>query len=124
MNKVDSPFLNKTSPYFVMHQKLLDLHVLKVFGSLVYTSTLHSHRTKLDPRGRKCIFLGFKTGMKGYILFDLNNKEIFVSRNTTHHDNVYLITPLPNHSTRFIILIKESYPQKHDRYPPHILPKT
>ena len=47
-----------------MHDKLPDLKILKVFGSLVYASTLHSHRTKLDPKGRKCVFLGFKSGMK------------------------------------------------------------
>lgn len=86
INRVSSPLLENKSPYFLMHDKLPDLKILKVFGSLVYASILHSHRTKLDPRGRKYVFLGFKSGMTGSILLDLNNKEIFVSRNTTHHD--------------------------------------
>lgn len=88
MNRVARPLLNNTSPYFLMHKTLPDLHYLKVFGSLVYASTLHSHITNLNPRGRKCIFLDYKADMKGCILFDLNNREFFVSRNTKHHDNV------------------------------------
>lgn len=65
-----------------------------MFEFLVYASTLHSHRTNLDPIGRKCVFLGFKSGMKGSILLDLNNKEIFASRNTTHHEHIFPYNPI------------------------------
>lgn len=94
INGVSSPLLENKSPYFLMHDKLPDLKFLKVFGSLVYASTLHPHRTKLDRKGRKCVFLGFKSGMKGYILLDLNNKEIFVSRNTTHLEHILPYNPI------------------------------
>jgi hypothetical protein len=67
---------------------LPDLHTLKVFGSLVFASTLLSNRTKLTPRARKCIFLGYKAGVKGAILLDINNKEILVSRNISHHEHI------------------------------------
>lgn len=61
MNRVEIPLLNNTSPYFLMHQTLHNLHNLKVFGSLVYASTLQSHKTKLEPMGRKCLFPWLQT---------------------------------------------------------------
>ncbi|CAJ2651582.1 unnamed protein product [Trifolium pratense] len=88
MNRMPTPVLQNKSPYEILHQSLPDLHDLKVFGSLAYASTLTIHRTKLSPRGRKCVFLGYKQGVKGSILFDLNSKTIFVSRNVTHFDHI------------------------------------
>jgi hypothetical protein len=79
MNRVPSPILNNQSPYFLLHKKRFDLHQLKVFGSLAYASTIQSHRMKLDSGARKCVFLGFKSGMKGVILLDINSKQLFVS---------------------------------------------
>jgi hypothetical protein len=32
--------------------------------------------------------LGHKSGVKGMILYDLHNKEIFISRNVSHHDHI------------------------------------
>jgi hypothetical protein len=81
----------------MLFNSLLDLHELKVFGSLAYASTLHVNKTKLSPKGRKCVYLGYKQGVKGKILFDLHTKEIFISRNVTHHDH---ILPYITESTR------------------------
>jgi hypothetical protein len=88
INRINTPVLQGKSPYEFLLKTLPDLGALKVFGSLAYASTLHVNRTKLSPRGRKCIYLGHKQGVKGTILFDLQTKEIFLSRNVTHHDHI------------------------------------
>jgi len=80
MNRVPSPILNNQTP---------DLHQLKVFGSLAYASTLQSQRIKLASRARKCIFLGYRSGMNGVILLNIHTKLLFDSINVTHHECIF-----------------------------------
>ncbi|CAJ2642469.1 unnamed protein product [Trifolium pratense] len=98
INRITTPVLHNKSPYEMLHNDLPNLHDLKVFGSLAYASTLTIHRTKLSPRGRKCVFLGYKHGVKGTVLYDLESKEIFISRNVTHFDH---ILPYTTDKTQF-----------------------
>jgi hypothetical protein len=75
---------------------------LKFFGSLAFASTLQGHRTKLDLIAKKCLFLGYKTGVKGAVLFDILNNSIFVSRNVTHHEHIF---PYQSTSPKFLGII-------------------
>ncbi|MCH79609.1 retrovirus-related Pol polyprotein from transposon TNT 1-94 [Trifolium medium] len=125
INRVNTPLLQNKSPYTLWFNTLPDIHQLKVFGSLCFASTLSNHRTKLDPRARKCVFLGYKSGMKGVILLDLHSRHIFVSRNVTHYDHIlpYPATPtsqpwsyhspLDNVSTHYDISSPSQNPQPH-----------
>ena len=88
MNRVPSPILQNQSPYFLPHKMQPDLHQLKAFGSLAYASTLQAQRSKLDSKARKCVFLGYKSGMKGVVLLDIHSKQIFASRNVTRHESI------------------------------------
>jgi hypothetical protein len=89
MNRVPTPILQNQSPFYLMYNTAPDMVSLKVFGSLAFASTLHSHRTKLDLRAKKCIFLGYKAGVKGAVLFDLLTKNIFMSRDVTYHEHIF-----------------------------------
>jgi hypothetical protein len=93
INRIPTPILHNQSPFEKLFNESSDLQHLKVFGSLTYSSTLMNQRTKLEPRGRKCIFLGYKQGVKGTILYDLNTKEIFLSRHVVHHDHILPYKP-------------------------------
>jgi len=72
--------LYKTPPNF---------NQLKVFGSLCYAITLLTNRSKFDPRASKCVFIAFKRGTKWYILFNIQSREFFVSRDVVFYEHVF-----------------------------------
>jgi len=98
INRIPTLLLQKKSPYFLRFGHNPDLNDFKVFDCLCYASTLQNHKTKFDSRAKKSLFLGYKQGVKGAILFYLNTKTIFVSRHVTYHEH---ILPYSNHSQPF-----------------------
>jgi len=74
INRLPTPFLSNKSPFHLLHDCLPDMKNMRVFGSLCFATTLSAHRKKLDSRSRKCIHIGFKDGVKGYIVFGLHSK--------------------------------------------------
>jgi hypothetical protein len=107
INRLHTPFLNQKTPFQILFNELPDVSNLRVFGSLVFATTLSNHRKKLDPRSRKCIALGFRSGVKGHILFDLKNKEIFVSRDVIFFEHIF---PYKNSSVKASEAIPNSCP--------------
>jgi len=57
-----------------------DYNLLRVFGCQTYFSVKDD---KLNPRAKKFIFLGVKRNMKGYKLWDPENKKTVLSRYVT-----------------------------------------
>jgi len=76
---------------------------LRVFGCTAYA---HVDNGKLEPRAIKCIFLGYKSGVKGYKLWNPQTKKVVISRNIIFnesamlHDNLANNTPIENTSVQ------------------------
>jgi len=111
INRVSTPLLGHKTPYQLLYDSLPDIKLFKVFCSLCYASTIMSHRSKHDPRARKCCFLCYKSGFKGSVLFDLHSREIFISRNVIFHDH---ILPYPSSSKKNLEYFPSSSPQSSD----------
>ncbi|KAH9706497.1 hypothetical protein KPL70_012225 [Citrus sinensis] len=60
--------------------KPADYSYLHAFGCPVYVMYNAQERTKLDAKSRRCIFLGYADGVKGYRLWDPTAHKIVISR--------------------------------------------
>ncbi|KAH9687766.1 hypothetical protein KPL70_014887 [Citrus sinensis] len=60
--------------------KPADYSYLHVFGCPMYVMYNAQERTKLDTKSKRCIFLGYADGVKGYRLWDPTAHKIVISR--------------------------------------------
>lgn len=57
-------------------QKGISLSHLKVFGCVPYVRVSDADRDKLDPKARKCIFIGYGADDMGYRFWDDQTRKI------------------------------------------------
>ena len=60
-----------------------DYDSLHIFGCHVY---YHVRDSKLDPRAKKALFLGFSIGVKGHRLWCLDSKKVVLSCDVTFNE--------------------------------------
>jgi hypothetical protein len=75
-----SSTLVNTTPNEVWSGKNSSVAHLKVFGCDAFAHVPKEKRIKLDKKAVKCIFIGYKEGMKGYKLWDPASRRTVYSR--------------------------------------------
>ena len=60
---------------------------MRIFVCTAYT---HVDNGKLEPRAVKCIFLGYKSGVKGFKLWNLETQKVVISRNVIFNESAML----------------------------------
>lgn len=71
INRTIYPILKHSTPYEKLHGRPADYSSLRVFGCLVFASTLIAHRKNFQSRARTGVLLGYPSSVKGYRLYDV-----------------------------------------------------
>ncbi|KAF7801679.1 Retrovirus-related Pol polyprotein from transposon RE1 [Senna tora] len=77
------------TPYAVLNNKTPGYDLLRVFGCLCYATNTDPKSKKFDQRARKCIFLGIVHGVKGFKVYDLAEKKVFVNRDVKFYEKIF-----------------------------------
>ena len=77
--------IDKT-PQEVWIGKKTSIKHLKFFGCDAYVHVPKEKRSKLDNKVEKCIFIGYKDGMKGYKLWNPITKKTVYSRDVVFQE--------------------------------------
>ena len=89
MNSSLALAIDLQTPEEVWSSTAVDYFKLKIFGCPAYA---HCDDTKLNARARKCIFLGYAYGVKGYRLWCTDTKipKLLIDKNVVFHESVLL----------------------------------
>jgi hypothetical protein len=78
------------APHEVWTGKKTSLEHIRVFGCDAYVHVQKENKSKLDNKSEKCIFIGYKDGMKCYKLWKLETKKTVYSQNVVFREIKYV----------------------------------
>ena len=87
INRSPSITINRKTPIEVWSGSPANYSELRVFGCIAYA---HVDNGKLEPRAVKCIFLGYKSGVKIYKLWNPETRKVVISRNVIFNEHAML----------------------------------
>jgi hypothetical protein len=70
VNRSPSSVLDDKTPHEVWSGKKPSLQHVRVFGCDSYVHVPEENRSKMDKKAEKCIFIGYKDGVKGYKIWN------------------------------------------------------
>ena len=80
-NRAPTKAVIKQTPYEAWHKEKPDLRDLKTFGCDAVVLFEQGTHTKLEPKGRTCKFLGYRSEGEGFKFYDPKTGSILASRN-------------------------------------------
>ena len=84
VNRSPSTAIECKTPFEVWSGHKADYSMLRVFGCPAYA---HVNEGKLEPRAKKCIFLGYQAYVKGYRLWCPKTSKFLISRDVSFDEN-------------------------------------
>ena len=87
VNRSPTKALGDKTPFEAWYGKKPSVEHLKVFGCIAYSHVAKDERKKLDPKAKKCIFLGYTAQSKGYCLYDSEKLSVIFSRDIVFNES-------------------------------------
>jgi hypothetical protein len=87
-NRSPHRVLKDMTPEEAFSGKKPSVEHLRIFGCLVYVHVPKEKRKKLDPSGKKGIFVGYNESSKSYRIYIPGQHKIEVSRDVTFNENI------------------------------------
>lgn len=87
LNRCPTKSLDKMTPFEAYSGIKPEIAHLKVSGSIFYVRVPLNLRQKLECKSHKCIFVGYDTSEKRYMVFDPITKKIILSRDVVFDEN-------------------------------------
>ena len=85
-NQSPTTAVKAMTPYEVWKGYKPNVNHLCIFGCSAYAHIPKDERSKMDPKVKKSIFLGYGIGVKGYRHFDTDTSKVFHSRDVIFNE--------------------------------------
>ncbi|KAJ4751619.1 Retroelement pol polyprotein-like [Rhynchospora pubera] len=89
INRTPTRVLENKTPYQMLFGKPPTYAQVRVFGCLCYISNKPHTSDKFEARSKKCIFVGYPFGKKGWRVFDMETSNFIVSRDVKFCEDVF-----------------------------------
>lgn len=99
-NRSPTIVLGDKTPYEALNYRKPNVKHFKIFGCEAFAHIPADERSKLDPKSKKCIFLGYSNVTKGYRLYDVVAKRTFHSRDVIFNEKSNISSSLEESGTQ------------------------
>ncbi|XP_019086715.1 PREDICTED: uncharacterized protein LOC109127039 [Camelina sativa] len=107
INRTPSTILHGKSPYEILFGVPPLYEDLKVIGCLCYAHKVARDKDKFGTRSRKCVFVGYPFGKKGWKVYDLEANEFFVSRDVAFYEEKF---PFEQKQSPSLLILEQGTP--------------
>ena len=91
INRTPSSLLKGKTPYEILYGKAPVYTDMKTFGCLCFAHNMQRDKDKFKARSRKCVFVGYPFGKRGWKLYDLEKHEFFISRDVEFNESIFSV---------------------------------
>nr|AAU93584.2 Polyprotein, putative [Solanum demissum] len=88
INRLPTTVLQGLTPYEVFHKVKAKLDHLRTFGCICYATRLPK-TSKLSPRPEACVFMGYSSTQKGYVMYSLQQRKLLVNRDVKFRETIF-----------------------------------
>ena len=85
-NRSPTKIIKHKTPHEALFSSKPKVNHLRVFGCVCYAHIAKEERSKLDSKATKCVLLGYGSVIKGYRVYDIEDKRVFYSRDVVFNE--------------------------------------